>query len=93
MLVILKWLLISGELGRLEKITPLLLSENLRTSNAQTSGPSPEPIWRQSWLALPGEFWYNELMPANERQVGGNHYGRRKYQHWDMVHEFKLDYF
>lgn len=37
----------------------------------------------------------NELRrPANDRQVGGDHYktphGR---QHWDVVHEFKLDYF
>ena len=32
-------------------------------------------------------------MSANERQVGAEHYGLKKYQHWDMVHEFKLDYF
>ena len=31
-------------------------------------------------------------MKANDTQVGGKHY-RSAYQHWDFVHEFKLDYF
>jgi hypothetical protein len=29
-------------------------------------------------------------MPANDRQVGGNHYGGTEYQHWDWAHEVKL---
>ena len=33
-------------------------------------------------------------MGANDTQVGGEipHYGLKKYQHWDMVKEFGLDY-
>ncbi len=31
---------------------------------------------------------------SNQRQVGGTHYKRgNRMQHWDMVHEFGLDYF
>lgn len=30
---------------------------------------------------------------ANSRQVGGDHYKLRKFQHWDMVAMFDLDYF
>ncbi len=30
---------------------------------------------------------------ANSRQVGGEHYGLKKRQHWDIVNEFRLDYF
>lgn len=30
---------------------------------------------------------------ANQRQVGGAHYGLKGFQHWDMVALFKLDYF
>jgi hypothetical protein len=30
---------------------------------------------------------------ANARQVAGEHYGLSKFQHWDMVSLFKLDYF
>ena len=30
---------------------------------------------------------------ANERQVGGSHYGLSNFQHWDLVALFKLDYF
>jgi hypothetical protein len=32
-------------------------------------------------------------MPANDRQVGGDHYGLKKVQHWDIVIAFDLDYF
>lgn len=32
-------------------------------------------------------------MSANNRQVGGGHYGGTKLQHWDVVHLFELDYF
>lgn len=32
-------------------------------------------------------------MTANTRQVGGKHYGLKEYQHWDVVHDFNLDYF
>lgn len=32
-------------------------------------------------------------MAANNKQVAGNHYGLDSFQHWDMVHKFKLDYF
>lgn len=31
--------------------------------------------------------------PANERQVGGDHYKTEGLQHWDIVHMFGLDYF
>jgi hypothetical protein len=31
---------------------------------------------------------------ANQKQVAGKHYNRGEgMQHWDMVHEFRLDYF
>lgn len=30
---------------------------------------------------------------ANQRQIGGEHYGLKEYQHWDIVDEFDLDYF
>lgn len=30
---------------------------------------------------------------ANERQIGGKHYGLSNFQHWDLVALFKLDYF
>lgn len=30
---------------------------------------------------------------ANQRQVAGAHYGLSSYQHWDIVVQFKLDYF
>ena len=30
---------------------------------------------------------------ANERQVGGQHYGLQPIQHWDVVMLFGLDYF
>jgi uncharacterized protein DUF3310 len=29
----------------------------------------------------------------NDKQIGGQHYGLSKFQHWDMVDLFKLDYF
>lgn len=29
---------------------------------------------------------------ANDRQVGGNHYQGREYQHWDFVTDVKLPY-
>jgi hypothetical protein len=32
-------------------------------------------------------------MTANDRQVGGKHYGNAKYQHWDIVADHDLDYF
>lgn len=32
-------------------------------------------------------------MNANERQVGGDHYGGREFQHWDLVWALGLDYF
>jgi hypothetical protein len=32
-------------------------------------------------------------MPANDRQVGGNHYKGAKLEHWDVVWMFSLDYF
>ena len=32
-------------------------------------------------------------MNANERQVGGSHYGGGTQQHWDMVVQHELDYF
>lgn len=32
-------------------------------------------------------------MPANDRQVGGGHYGGKQVQHWDLVFAFKWDYF
>ena len=32
-------------------------------------------------------------MSANERQVGGSHYGGGAQQHWDMVVQHDLDYF
>lgn len=32
-------------------------------------------------------------MQANDRQVGGDHYGGGQTQHWDIVHQHKLDYF
>jgi hypothetical protein len=32
-------------------------------------------------------------MQANDRQVGGDHYGGGEMQHWDVVHIFELDYF
>jgi len=32
-------------------------------------------------------------MQANDRQVGGDHYGGGEIQHWDVVHIFNLDYF
>lgn len=33
-------------------------------------------------------------MNANDRQVGGDHYGPgEEFQHWDIVAEFGLDYF
>ena len=32
-------------------------------------------------------------MSANERQVGGSHYGGGAQQHWDMVVQHELDYF
>lgn len=32
-------------------------------------------------------------MPANDKQVGGEHYGLSDFQHWDMVKLFNLDYF
>lgn len=31
-------------------------------------------------------------MPANDRQVGGDHY-EGELQHWDIVYQAKLDYF
>lgn len=31
-------------------------------------------------------------MPANDHQPGGEHYGLKQYQHWDVVKEFNLDY-
>ena len=40
------------------------------------------------------EFAANEKKSsANERQVGGQHYGLKEFQHWDMVSMFGLDYF
>lgn len=32
------------------------------------------------------------MAPANERQVGGAHYNKGALQHWDVVHEYKIDY-
>lgn len=32
-------------------------------------------------------------MAANEKQVGGSHYGGGSLQHWDIVDRFQLDYF
>ena len=32
-------------------------------------------------------------MSANDRQVGGSHYGGGTQQHWDMVVQHELDYF
>jgi hypothetical protein len=32
-------------------------------------------------------------MSANDKQVGGKHYGGGDMQHWDIVVKFKLDYF
>lgn len=32
-------------------------------------------------------------MSANDRQVGGGHYGGKDRQHWDLVDEFGWDYF
>jgi len=32
-------------------------------------------------------------MSANDRQVGGSHYGGGAQQHWDIVHQHGLDYF
>ncbi len=32
-------------------------------------------------------------MAANDHQVGAEHYGLKDYQHWDIVWQFKLDYF
>jgi hypothetical protein len=32
-------------------------------------------------------------MSANDKQVGGTHYGGGSRQHWDLVAEFQLDYF
>jgi len=32
-------------------------------------------------------------MSANDKQVGGKHYGGGDLQHWDIVDKFKLDYF
>lgn len=32
-------------------------------------------------------------MSANDRQVGGSHYGGGAQQHWDMVVQHELDYF
>lgn len=32
-------------------------------------------------------------MAANDRQVGGTHYGLGELQHWDIVHQCNLDYF
>jgi hypothetical protein len=29
-------------------------------------------------------------IPANERQVGGDHYKGAEYQHWDYAHDVKL---
>ena len=29
---------------------------------------------------------------ANDRQVGGDHYGKREYQHWDWVTDIGLNY-
>lgn len=29
---------------------------------------------------------------ANERQIGGNHYGGTEYQHWDWVTDIRLPY-
>lgn len=34
-----------------------------------------------------------QTIAANQRQVGGSHYGLRQRQHWDVVVEFDLDYF
>lgn len=31
--------------------------------------------------------------PANDRQVGGDHYRRAKYEHWDIVTDHELNYF
>lgn len=31
-------------------------------------------------------------MPANERQVGGAHYGGGEYQHWDWVCDVRMSY-
>src|SRR4051794_35947627 len=31
-------------------------------------------------------------MGANERQEGGDHYGKSTYQHWDFVHDARLSY-
>lgn len=33
------------------------------------------------------------MSKANERQVGGGHYGGGKHQHWDIVVEHELNYF
>ena len=33
------------------------------------------------------------MSKANEKQVGGSHYGGGALQHWDVVDKFKLDYF
>jgi hypothetical protein len=31
-------------------------------------------------------------MPANERQIGGSHYGSGEYQHWDWVADVRMPY-
>jgi hypothetical protein len=32
-------------------------------------------------------------MSANDKQVAGDHYKNTKVQHWDLVHDFWLDYY
>lgn len=34
-----------------------------------------------------------EYVPANQRQVGGDHYKVGGEEHWDRVHRLGLDYF
>lgn len=31
-------------------------------------------------------------MQANDRQVGGAHYGGGEYQHWDWIHDCRIPY-
>lgn len=60
-------------------------------------GRRPEELeydWREVVRVVNDSEQIDSTVPANERQVGGDHYRKHGHlQHWDVVAHFGLDYF
>lgn len=68
--------------------------DEYRYGNRLEQVPYPRGLDQSKLAEEPREAHATSMgSEANKRQVGGEHYKTGGLEHWDIVHQFQLDYF